>query len=312
MSMMQKIQWVLGMAWRDSRGSRRRLLLFISSMVLGVAALVAISSFGENLKDAVDQEAMTLLGADLSVESRAPFGDKVEAIIDSLGGDQSRVISFASMAYFPKNGGTRLSTIRAQEGGFPYYGSVETNPPEAASNYMQNAEALVDGELIEQFDVTIGDSVRVGDRTYRIAGELLKTPRESAAMTMLSPRIYVPLAELDTLLLSRGSLADFEVYFKFDDNRDVEAMMETIGPRLRAENVGFDTIAEMQREWNEGLTNLYRFLNLVGFIALLLGGIGIARRCTYTLSSVSKPSLYCDASAPSRVLPSQFIWCRLR
>ncbi|MEM8486420.1 MAG: FtsX-like permease family protein [Bacteroidota bacterium] len=273
---MQKIRWVLGMAWRDSRGSRRRLLLFISSMVLGVAALVAISSFGENLKDAVDAEAMTLLGADLSIESRSPFGNEVEAIIDSLGGDQSRIVSFASMAYFPKNGGTRLSTIRAQEGAFPYYGAVETSPPEAAANYMENADALVDGELIEQFGVAVGDSVKVGTRTYRIAGELLKTPRESAAMMMLSPRIYIPLAEMDTLLLTRGSLADFEVYFKFDDGRDVEGMMESLGPRLRAQNVGFDTIAEMQREWNEGLTNLYRFLNLVGFIALLLGGIGIA------------------------------------
>lgn len=276
MSLMQKISWVLGMAWRDSRGSRRRLLLFISSMVLGVAALVAISSFGENLKDAVDQEAMTLLGADLSLESRAPFGEEVEAVIDSLGGDQTRVISFASMAYFPKNGGTRLSTIRAQEGTFPYYGSVETNPPEAASRYMADEDALVDGALIEQFGVSVGDSVKVGNRTYRIAGELLKTPRESAAMMMLSPRIYIPLAAMDSLLLTRGSLADFEVYFKFDDGRDVEAMMETLGPRLRAQNVGFDTIAEMQEDWNEGLTNLYRFLNLVGFIALLLGGIGIA------------------------------------
>lgn len=276
MNLMQKINWVLGMAWRDSRGSRRRLLLFISSMVLGVAALVAISSFGENLKDAVDAEAMTLLGADLSIESRSPFVDTVEAIIDSLGGDQSRVISFSSMAYFPKNGGTRLSTVRAQEGGFPYYGSVETDPPAAAANYMANADALVDGELLEQFDVVVGDSVKIGARTYRIAGELLKTPRESAAMMMLSPRIYIPLAEMDTLLLTRGSLADFEVYFKFDDGRDVEGMMESLGPRLRAENTGFDTVAEMQREWNEGLTNLYRFLNLVGFIALLLGGIGIA------------------------------------
>ena len=129
MTGLARIQWVLQMAWRDSRGSRRRLLLFISSMVLGVAALVAISSFGENLEDAVDDEAKTLLGADLSFERRAAFSDKTEAMIDSLGGEQSRRVSFSSMAYFPKTGGTRLATVRAQEGSYPYYGAVETTPP---------------------------------------------------------------------------------------------------------------------------------------------------------------------------------------
>ena len=47
-------KWIWKMAWRDSRGSRKRLLLFLSSMVIGVAALVAINSFGENLERAVE------------------------------------------------------------------------------------------------------------------------------------------------------------------------------------------------------------------------------------------------------------------
>ncbi len=276
MTISSKIRWVLTMAWRDSRGSRRRLLLFISSMVLGVAALVAISSFGENLQDAVDEEAKTLLGADLSLERRSPFARATESLIDSLGGEQTRRISFSSMAYFPKTSETRLATIRAQEGGFPYYGAVESNPPEAANTYLSSHDALIDGELIEQFGVAIGDSVKIGTVTYKVAGELLKTPRESAAMMLLSPRIYIPLAHLDSLLLQRGSQAEYEVYFKFKEGRDVEALLEEIEPQLKDQKVGFDTIAEMQQEWNEGLTNLYRFLNLVGFIALLLGGIGIA------------------------------------
>ena len=264
------------MARRDSRGSRRKLFLFTASMVLGVAALVAITSFGENLKLAVDEEAKTLLGADLSIERGSPFEPETEAIIDSLGGIQSRRISFPSMAYFAKTEGSRLATVRGVEPGYPFYGAVETDPPSAASTYLEDNDALLDGTLLEQFGASIGDSVRIGRYNYRIAGELKKTPRESAAMMLVSPRIYIPLARLDTLLLQRGSQADYEVYFKFEDGRDVEAMMETLGPRLRGQRVGFDTVEEIREDWNEGLTNLYRFLNLVGFIALLLGGVGIA------------------------------------
>lgn len=57
------------MAWRDSRKNRARLALFISSIILGIAALVAIYSLGDNLRDNIDNQAATLIGADLSIYS---------------------------------------------------------------------------------------------------------------------------------------------------------------------------------------------------------------------------------------------------
>ena len=270
--------WTWKMAWRDSRGSRKRLLLFLSSMVVGVAALVAINSFGENLEQAVDEQARALLGADLSLERDEPFGPETEALIDSLGGEQSRRVSFSSMAYFPKSGQTRLAMVRAQEGDYPYYGIVETNPPEASATYRDGRNALVDGTLMTEFGVVVGDSVQIGTVRYRVAGELLKTPRESAAVMLFSPRIYIPLAHLDTTLTSFGSRVEYEVFFKFEPERDVdpEVLRDELEAHRSAFDLGMDTVEEERENWSEGLGNLYRFLGLVGFIALLLGGLGVA------------------------------------
>src|SRR6476469_4735729 len=58
------MKWIFLMAWRDSRRSRRRLLLFSSSVVLGIAALVAIRSFGESMRIAIQENAKSLVGAD--------------------------------------------------------------------------------------------------------------------------------------------------------------------------------------------------------------------------------------------------------
>ena len=58
------MNFILKMAWRDSRASRKRLLLFSLSIVLGIAALVAIGSFTTNLQTAIDGQAKGLLGAD--------------------------------------------------------------------------------------------------------------------------------------------------------------------------------------------------------------------------------------------------------
>ena len=268
--------WMLRMAWRDSRSSRRRILVFVSSMVLGVASLVAINSFGLNLRSAVDEQARTLLGADLSVESGRPIPDSVETIIERIGGAQSRRTSFSSMAVFTRSGETRLATVRAMQEGFPWYGAIETDPPEASRDWIARGAALVDKSLMQQFALSVGDSVRIGRNTYVIAGRLLKTPRESSAVSLFSPRIYIPLAGVDMELLERGSRAEYEVYFKFDDSRDVEAMVDTLGPQLRSARIGFDTVEESRENWNSALTNLYQFLGLVGFMALLLGSLGVA------------------------------------
>lgn len=268
--------WIFKMAWRDSRGSRRQLLLFLSSMALGVAALVAIQAFGENLEQAVDDQARELLGADLSLESRNPFMPATEALIDSLGGERARRVSFNSMAYFPSTGDTRLATVRAIDGAYPFYGEVVTRPAGAAQTYLEGPNALVDGTLMKQFDVEVGDSVRIGSKGYRIAGSLEKTPRENEAISLFSPRIYIPAAHLDSTLLGMGSRAEYEVYFKFEEGRDLEALVESIQPHLDAFKLGHDTVDEAKENWDEGLTNLYRFLSLVGFVAVLLGGIGVA------------------------------------
>src|SRR6056297_2984174 len=47
-------------AWRDSRTARRRLLLFVASAALGVAALVAIRSFADSLEAEVAEQARAL------------------------------------------------------------------------------------------------------------------------------------------------------------------------------------------------------------------------------------------------------------
>ena len=67
---MSDFSWVLKMAFRDFRKNFSRLLLFVSSMVVGIAALVGISSFGENLKRGIDQQSKELVGADLVLENK--------------------------------------------------------------------------------------------------------------------------------------------------------------------------------------------------------------------------------------------------
>lgn len=277
--------WILRMAWRDTRGSRQRLGLFLLAMVVGVAALVAINSFGENLRRAVDEESRSLLGADLELESRSEPSDEAVALIDSLGGRQARRVSFASMAYFPGQEATRLMTVRAVEGEYPFYGRLGTMPEDAAARYQDGAYALVDATVMREYDLTVGDSVRIGDASYAIIGRLDRTPRESTAFMLASPRVYIPFEYLDDELLGMGSRASYAYYLTFDDGRDVDAMVESLRPRLRELDLRADTVEEVRENWDEGLANVYRFLGLVAFLAVILGAVGVASSVHVFISS---------------------------
>ena len=272
------MSFILKMAWRDSRASRRRLALFSLSIVLGVAALVAIGSFRDNLRQAVADQAKSLLGADLAVTSRQKLTGPVRAFLDGLGGEQSRETAFSSMIIFPTHGGqTRIVQVRALEGGFPFYGEAVTEPAGALSRLRTGNNAVLEDALLAQFGLRIGDPVRLGEGTFTIAGALKKIPGESPAVAMLAPRVYVPLAALEqTHLVQTGSLVRYRTYFRFPPDRDVEALVRDLRDRFRDAQLGFDTVELRKRDLGRALDNVESFLNLVGFISLLLGAIGVA------------------------------------
>lgn len=274
---MQSFSWLWHMAWRDSRRSRGKLLLFLSSIVLGIAALVAINSFNENLRQDIDNQAKELLGADLAISGSRPLPDTLARLADNLPHEQARECSFASMVYFPKSKGTRLVQVRALGGSFPFYGQIETLPAEAARNFQQLPAALVDNTLMLQFDAAVGDSVVVGKLKFPIAGNLQRVPGQSGIVGTVAAPVYIPFDLLDsTGLVQKGSRLIYRYYFKFSDGVNIESLAKQWAPTVDAAGFSIETVESRKRNLGRAFENLNRFLNLVAFVALLLGCVGVA------------------------------------
>ncbi|MFP8488995.1 ABC transporter permease [Gracilimonas sp. Q87] len=279
MSNKNSLLWTVKMAWRDSRSHRSKLFLFMAAIIVGVAAQVAITSFRSNLNSSIESQAKELLGADLEVERNAPFQEELQTVLDSLGGDVSTALEFNSMAFFPENGNTRLSQITAIEGNFPFYGDLITEPSSAAETFQTNGGALVDEPVMRLFDLQPGDSVKIGQVTYEIEGTLIEIPGQPVAASFFGPRIFIPKENVEaTGLLQRGSRLEYVSWHKFPDGTDMNYVDDRLDD-LRDEQglrFGYDTVEEREEEVGEAILYLSNFLNLIGFIALLLGGIGVA------------------------------------
>lgn len=269
--------WIWKMAFRDARRRIKPMLLAMSCVVLGVAAIVASFSFRDNLQTSVSARAKSLLGADLVIQSREPFSPEAEDLLQSIGGEQSRQIGFSSMAFFPGSGRSRLVEVRAVRGNFPYYGALETDPLSARQEFQSGANAFVDETVMLQFNARIGDRLRIGEQEFRIAAKLLKIPGETLAFSLLNPRIYVPLDHFQqTQLIQKGSRVLYRVFFKLSPEVNPDEIAQRLGPELMRLRLETDTVTRRMATISRFTDNLSRYLQLAVFIAVLLAGVGVA------------------------------------
>lgn len=270
---------LLALSWRESRFARRRLLLFLSSITLGVAALVATQSFAANLSAGVRDQARDMMGADLSLASNRPFGPRTEAVLDSLRRARvpvARVTSFASMALVERTGGARLAQVRAVEAGYPYYGEIVTGPAGRWPGLQAGRNALADPALLTALDARVGDVIQLGEGRFTIIGTLEKVPGAVAIGSLFAPRIYIPARFVgETQLIRFGSRAEYEAYARMPAV-DADRLLAERRLQLRDERVRVETAREQQADLDRALRRLGSFLALVGTFALLLGGIGVA------------------------------------
>lgn len=264
-------------ALRDARKQWKSLFVYTASVIAGVAALVAILSFRSDVLLTIDDQAKELLGADLEISSTSPYAEPLIQFIDSLGGEQATGLEFSSMVLFQSTGDTRLSQIRAISGEYPFYGLMETHPASAAYRYQNETGALVEQSIMGQLGVQIGDSIRIGTITLPITGELIKVPGEAAAFSLIGPRVYVPESIIaESGLLQRGSRVTYKTWFAFTPERNMRAITSELRPVTRENQARFETVESRKRDFDRIVDNLTKFLGLIAFIALLLGGLGVA------------------------------------
>ncbi|MFN8390204.1 MAG: FtsX-like permease family protein [Bdellovibrionota bacterium] len=269
------METLLSLAWRESRGSRTRLLVLVLSIALGVAILVSVTSFAANLRLAIEDQSKSLLGADLVLRSSQPPTQESERFVASLPGDRSRETSFSTMARFPKTSGVRLVQVRAVQASFPFYGSLTTEPQEARIKLNQGAFAVVDRSLLIQMGANVGETLRLGAQDFQIAGVLEQAPGDSPIGEVIAPRVFIAQDQASgTGLMQLGSRVSYKIYFRLNDDLANTLLKEHTGDFDRLGLVA-QNVQDRKRAVSEQVENIYRFLKLSTLFALFLSGVGV-------------------------------------
>src|SRR5437016_10288618 len=282
MNEMLRFRRLLAIAWRESRTARRRLLLYMSSISLGVSALVAIDSFTANVTKSVQEQSRALLGADVVLRARATYSPKVTRLLDSLkrtGTGVSRVTTFSSMGLASRSGGTRLVQVRAVSAKYPFYGEITTDPAGRWAQMQTGRYAIVDPSVLVSLDARLGDTLMLGTARFVILASIRSVPGDLGVSAAIGPRVFIPDAYLrETGLLVFGSRAEYETLLKMPTGLSPARFAGRFNIRFSSDTprVNLRTVAENEMGLTQSIDQLGSFLGIVGLVALLLGGIGVA------------------------------------
>lgn len=269
--------WVWRMAWRDTRHNFSRLFLFVASLITGIAAVVALDSLNSSLQQDIETNARELVGADLVVEGEKPYTPEVQAAFDSLRLPEAREVNMASMVLFLHNNKSRLIRLVALEGDFPFYGEIETLPGDAYEKMKQGGYAMLDETLASQYEVSSGDSMRLGNSVFNVAGVVTRVAGGGGLMSTFTPSVYVAMKDLDsTGLVQFGSRVNYKHYYKIESEERVAQIVEELKSVVRSNGFSYDTVEERKEGLGRGFNSIYRFFSLLGFVALILGCMGVA------------------------------------
>jgi putative ABC transport system permease protein len=269
--------WVWKMAWRDARHNFSRLFLFMSSVIAGIAAVVALDSMNNALQHDINTNAKELLGADLVINGERKFSPELQQHFDSLQLPQASEADMASMVLFLHNQQSRLIRLVAMKGDFPFYGEIETKPADAYKKVKSGAFAMLDETLASQYDVSSGDSLRVGNSVFQVAGVVTKVPGGGGIMSTFTPSIYISMVHLDsTRLVQYGSRVNYKQYIKTSSDEQTEATLTKLKPLIRKNGYSYETVEGRKEGLGESFNSIYRFFSLLAFISLILGCLGIA------------------------------------
>ena len=266
----------LRMTARDWRSGEVRLL--VVALVVAVAALASVAFFVDRAQRALERDAAMFIGGDLALNSDRPIDTSFGSQAAAVGLEIAQTVTFPSMAVSAQHPERNvLAAIKAVSSAYPLRGTMKLRTPdgEVAARGLQAASAWVDPQLLDSLDLSVGESIRLGEATFRVAGVIAAEPDRGAQFISFAPRVMVRLDELAaTELVQPASRVTYHLLVA-GSPESVQAFSGWLRPRL-ARGQRLQSLQEGRPDLHAALERARQFLTLVALLAALLAGVGVA------------------------------------
>lgn len=263
----------LNLLRRDWRAGEWRVLLL--ALVLAVGSLATVGLFADRVRQALQQQAEGLIGADLRITSTRPFVPDYRDLARKLGLNVVESRTFPSMVANRER--VLLSEIQSVESGYPLRGKIEID-----DGHLHEARAIpasgtvwADERLLRRLEMEVGSEVSIGAKRFKVAARIVKDIDQSIGFASFAPRVLMNDADLaGTGLLQEGSRISYRLMIAGE-----AAQMKLLRTALQDKLTGnekMEDVRDARPEIRTALERAEHFLGLAALTAAILAGAAMA------------------------------------
>lgn len=280
-------RWIWRQTWLDLRSGALRLV--ITAVMLAVAALSSVGFFADRLHAGLQRNAAQLIGGDLVVLADQPLDPVFRQRAQQAGLTVSESASFPSMARADdaQGGAARLVALKAVDTRYPLRGSLDILPEgAAASQSVQRGpgagEVWAEPALLDVLQVQVGQTLWLGDRSFKVSAVLLQEPDRGAGFSNFAPRLMMALSDLPaTGLVQPASRITYRLALRATDGQQgvVTAYANWAKATMEARQwagMRIESLESGRPEMRQVMARAEKFLNLVALLAALLAAVAVA------------------------------------
>ena len=277
MSVQADTSWALAwrMARREMKGSLSKFRIFLSALVLGVAAIGAVGSVAESMRSGIDGNARLLLGGDLEISSRHQRADDTIMDLAKQWGTIANTTEMRAMLRSP-SGDRKLVELKAVDSAWPLVGAAKIEGAASLDEALKPGFALLQPSLLRSMNLSIGDKVKLGEATLTISGTLTAEPDRTVNFGGFGPRVLISSQTLGlTELEQPGSFISYRTKILLDNPQDIIKAEADIAVALKQTHARIRNVSSAAPGFDAFIARAEAFLILVGLTALLIGGLGV-------------------------------------
>ena len=293
---MNVLRLSLNLLRRDWRAGEWRVLLL--ALVLAVGSLATVGLFADRVRQALAQQAESLIGADLRITSTRPLPPEYRQLAEGRGLQAVQSRSFPSMVAHGER--VLLSDLQAVEVGYPLRGKIEIDDGtrHVAQAIPSSGTVWVDERLMRRLDVHVGDEVGIGLHRFKVAARIVKDIDQSIGFASFAPRVLMNEVDLAaTGLLQEGSRLSYRLMVA-GAAKPVAVLKRELETRLTG-NEKLEDVRDARPEIRTALERAEHFLGLAALTAAILAGAALA------LAARRFVARHLDACAVMRCLGAQ-------
>ncbi|PYE36441.1 ABC transporter permease [Psychrobacter fozii] len=186
-------------------------LLFLLTLMLSLATYLTLDSIQQSVNTYVNDNQLALVGGDLILESNQDWPEEVLAQVQTLP-DSQTVYDYQFNAMLVAADQTLLARIKGVTAAYPLYGEVELASGKPLSEQLSATNVVVAPEVLRSLNVSIGDSINIGEGTFTISDELVREPDRPLTAFGFGGRVMMQQDALEsTDLIGQRSRVSYQI-----------------------------------------------------------------------------------------------------